>query len=137
MLFRSNDRIVGVDPLNEGKMIDIMYMKIDHVVEKIRGKEDTEVRLKVEPAGGAPGEVKFITIKRGRVDLKDELATAEVIEISHQSGIRRIGWLRLPSFYMDFEDGDPSVSADVQKLRSEEHTSDLQSQAYLVCRLLP
>ena len=111
-----NDRIVSVDPLNEGKMIDIMYMKIDHVVEKIRGKEDTEVRLKVEPAGGAPGEVKFITIKRGRVDLKDELATAEVIEISHQSGKRRIGWLRLPSFYMDFEDGDPSVSADVQKL---------------------
>nr|NIP92633.1 tail-specific protease [Akkermansiaceae bacterium] len=38
-----NDRIVGVDPLNkggEGDMIDIMYMKIDHVVEKIRGKEN-------------------------------------------------------------------------------------------------
>ena len=111
-----NDRIVGVDPLNSGEMIDIMYMKIDHVVEKIRGKEKTEVRLKVEPAGGAPGEVKFITITRGRVDLKDELATAEVIEVSHKSGKRRIGWLRLPSFYMDFEDGDPSVATDVQKL---------------------
>ena len=34
-----NDRIVGVDPLNSGGMIDILYMKIDHVVEKIRGKE--------------------------------------------------------------------------------------------------
>lgn len=111
-----NDRIVGVDPLNSGEMIDIMYMKIDHVVEKIRGKVDTEVRLKVEPSDGAPGEVRFITITRGRVDLKDELAAAEVIEVAHETGKRRIGWLRLPSFYMDFEDGDPSVSADVHKL---------------------
>ena len=51
-----NDRIVGVDPLNDGNMVDIMYMKIDHVVELIRGVKGTQVRLKVEPAGGAPGE---------------------------------------------------------------------------------
>ena len=111
-----NDRIVGVDSLNKGEVVDIMYMKIDHVVEMIRGKVDTEVRLKVEPSDGAPGEVKFITIKRGRVELKDELASAEVIEMTHGAGKRRIGWLQLPSFYMDFDDGDPSVSADVQKL---------------------
>ena len=111
-----NDRIVGVDSLNKGDVTDIMYMNIDHVVEMIRGKVDTEVRLKVEPSGGAPGEVKFITIKRGRVDLKDELASAEVIEMLHETGKRRIGWLQLPSFYLDFEDGDPSVSADIQKL---------------------
>lgn len=115
-----NDRIVGVDPLNKGgeaDMVDIMYMKIDHVVEMIRGKVDTEVRLKVEPSGGAPGEIKHIVIKRGRVELKDELATAEIIEHAKpDGGKRRIGWLRLPSFYMDFDDGDPSVSLDVQKL---------------------
>ena len=111
-----NDRIVGVDSVNKGEVVDIMYMKIDHVVEMIRGKVDTEVRLKVEPSGGAPGEVKFITIKRGRVELKDELASAEVIEMKGDTGNRRIGWLQLPSFYMDFEDGDPSVSADVRKL---------------------
>lgn len=111
-----NDRIVGVDPLNSGEMVDIMYMKIDHVVEMIRGKEDTDVRLKVEPAGGSAGEVKFITIKRGRVELKDELATAEVIEMIRPGGVKRMGWLHLPSFYVDFEDNDPSVSNDVQRL---------------------
>ena len=111
-----NDRIVGVDSVNKGEVVDIMYMKIDHVVEMIRGKVDTEVRLKVEPSGGAPGEVKFITIKRGRVELKVELACADVIEMKGDTGNRRIGWLQLPSFYMDFEDGDPSVSADVRKL---------------------
>jgi len=42
-----NDRIVGVDSLNTGEVTDIMFMKIDKVVGWIRGKEDTEVRLKV------------------------------------------------------------------------------------------
>lgn len=111
-----NDRIVGVDSLNSGDVTDIMYMKIDHVVEMIRGKVNTKVRLKVEPSDGAPGEVKFIIITRGRVELKDELASAEVIEMTHETGSRRIGWLQLPSFYMDFEDADPAVSKDVQKL---------------------
>ena len=111
-----NDRIVGVDSVNKGEVVDIMYMKIDHVVEMIRGKVDTEVRLKVEPSGGAPGEVYFITIKRGWVELMDELASAVVMVMMGVIGIRWIGWLQLPSFYMDFEDGDPSVSADVRKL---------------------
>jgi carboxyl-terminal processing protease len=112
-----NDRIVGVDPLNDGNMVDIMYMKIDHVVELIRGEQGTQVRLKVEPAGGAPGETTFVVIVRDRVDLKDEAATAEVIEKARPGGGKsRIGFLRLPSFYMDFEDGDPSVAKDVQKL---------------------
>jgi carboxyl-terminal processing protease len=114
---RLDDRIVGVDPLNDGNMVDIMYMKIDHVVELIRGKKGTQVRLKVEPAGGAPGETTFIVISRDRVELKDELATSEVIVMNKPGGGKwRLGWLRLPSFYMDFEDGDPSVSKDVQKL---------------------
>ena len=112
-----NDRIVGVDPLNDGNMVDIMYMKIDHVVELIRGVKGTQVRLKVEPAGGAPGETTFLVIVRDRVELKDELATAEIIEKSQPGGGKaRLGLMRLPSFYMDFDDGDPSVAKDVQKL---------------------
>src|SRR5205823_8845354 len=34
------------------------------------------------------------------------------------------------------DDGFPSVETDVDSARSEEHTSELQSLAYLVCRLL-
>src|SRR3712207_8716808 len=32
--------------------------------------------------------------------------------------------------------GDPQVSPDGSRVRSEEHTSELQSRQYLVCRLL-
>ncbi|MGE9269495.1 MAG: carboxy terminal-processing peptidase, partial [Verrucomicrobiales bacterium] len=114
------DRVVGVDPLNGGRpedMVDIMFMKIDKVVELIRGKENTEVRLKVEPAGGLPGETNMVVIKRGKVELKDEQASAEVIERSGPDGSpQRIGVITLPSFYADFDGGTTRCSLDVEKL---------------------
>jgi carboxyl-terminal processing protease len=112
-----NDRIVGVDSLNTGEVTDIMFMKIDKVVDLIRGKENTEVRLKVEPAGAAPGETKYIVISRGKVEMKDEQASAEIIEKKDDKGIpRKLGWITLPSFYMDFDNNEASCANDVEKL---------------------
>ena len=112
-----NDRIVGVDSLNDGNLTDTLYMKIDHVVELIRGRQNTKVLLKVEPADGAPGEIREIVITRDRVELKDEAAAAEVIQMAQPDGSTKIiGWITLPSFYLDFQDGDPSVYKDVQRL---------------------
>jgi len=112
-----NDRIVGVDSLNTGEVTDIMFMKIDKVVDLIRGKENTDVRIKVEPAGGAPGETKFIVISRGKVEMKDEQASAEIIEKKDDKGItRKLGWITLPSFYMDFDNNEASCANDVEKL---------------------
>jgi carboxyl-terminal processing protease len=115
-----NDRIVGVDTLNVGTdeaMEDIMFAKLDHVVDIIRGKENTEVRLKVEPADGAPGEIKFIVIKRGKVEMKDELAKSELIEMKRADGtVVRLGWVSLPSFYADFKAWKTRCSVDIEKL---------------------
>jgi carboxyl-terminal processing protease len=115
-----NDRVVAVDTLNSGKpedMVDIMFMKIDKVVDFIRGKEDTFVALKVEPAGGPPGETKIVVIKRGKVEMKDEQASAQVIEMKSEEGVtRRLGVLTLPSFYADFEEGKVRCSVDVERI---------------------
>lgn len=115
-----NDRIVAVDTLNTGKpgdMTDIMFMKIDKVVDYIRGKEETMVALKVEPAGGPPGETKIVVIKRGKVEMKDEQASAQVIEMNSVKGMtHRLGVLTLPSFYADFEDGKVRCSVDVERI---------------------
>ena len=115
-----NDRVVAVDPLNTGRpedLVDIMFMKIDKVVELIRGKENTEVRLKVEPAGGLPGEATMVVIKRGKVELKDEQASAELIERTGPDGSKqRIGVITLPSFYADFDGGTTRCSLDIEKL---------------------
>ena len=115
-----NDRVVAVDTLNTGKsedMVDIMFMKIDKVVDYIRGKEDSEVALKVEPAGGPPGETKIVVIKRGKVEMKDEQASAQVIETKSENGSPcRLGVLNLPSFYADFEEGKIRCSVDVERI---------------------
>ncbi|MGL4401276.1 MAG: carboxy terminal-processing peptidase [Luteolibacter sp.] len=117
---RLNDRVVAVDTLNSGRpddMADIMFMKIDKVVDLIRGKEDTNVALKVEPAGGPPGETKIVVIKRGKVEMKDEQASAQLIEMNSPKGVtRRLGVLTLPSFYADFEEGKVRCSVDVERI---------------------
>ncbi len=115
-----NDRVVAVDTLNSGKpddMIDIMFMKIDKVVDYIRGKEGSAVALKVEPAGGPPGETKIVVIQRGKVEMKDEQASGEVIEMKADKDVpRRAGVITLPSFYADFEEGKVRCSVDVERI---------------------
>ena len=117
---RLNDRVVAVDTLDTSKaenMIDIMFMKIDKVVDYIRGKEGTAVALKVEPAGGPPGETKIVVIQRGKVEMKDEQASGDVIEMKSDKGApRRLGVITLPSFYADFEEGKVRCSVDVEKI---------------------
>jgi carboxyl-terminal processing protease len=114
-----NDRVVAVDTLNTGNpqdMIDIMFMKIDKVVDYIRGDEGTSVALKVEPAGGVPGETKIIVIRRGKVEMKDEQASAEIIHTKVDDKDVRLGVITLPSFYADFDEGRVRSSVDVEKI---------------------
>ena len=97
-------------------MVDILFMKLDKVVDMIRGSENSQIRLKVEPAD-APGQAKIITLTRSKVPLKDELAKAEIIELNGApDGQNRIGVLSLPSFYADMDGGDRRCAADVKKL---------------------
>lgn len=115
-----NDRVVAVDTLNTGNpadMVDVMFMKIDKVVDFIRGKEGSSVALKVEPAGGPPGETKIIVIQRGKVEMKDEQASGELIQLKTEKGVaRRLGVITLPSFYADFEEGKIRCSVDVERI---------------------
>ena len=110
-----NDKIVAVDSRNTGDMEDILFMKIDKVVDKIRGPEGSTVRLKVEGAD-TPGQAKIITIVRQKVDLKDELAKAEIVEVLNQGKPEKIGIVRLPSFYADMDGGARRCAKDVRKL---------------------
>jgi carboxyl-terminal processing protease len=115
-----NDRVVAVDSLNTKKpedMIDIMFMKIDKVVDLIRGKVGTSVALKVEPAGAPPGQTKIYVIERGKVELKDEQANGQVIDMKTPKGAsRRFGVITLPSFYADFDEGKVRCSIDVERI---------------------
>ncbi len=113
-----NDRIVGVAQGKSGEMVDVMFMKLQKIVELIRGEKDSFVRLKCIPAGSDdPSITKEIVIKRDEVNLKDKLANAELLEVKNASGgVARLGWINLSSFYADMEEGTVSTTVDVQRL---------------------
>ena len=75
-------------------------------VTLIRGKKGTEVRLTVKKPDGS---TKVIPITRDVVVVEDTYAQSAVI--NDPSGLK-IGYLRLPAFYADFNDNGGRSSAD-------------------------
>ena len=111
------DKIVGVAQDIEGEMTDIVDMKLSNVVELIRGKEGSIVRLKIIPAAGDAAEMKEVAIVRDTVELKDKLANSELIITKDSVGKElRIGWIYLYSFYADMNGGTTSTTTDVNRL---------------------
>jgi len=116
-----NDRIAAVAQ-GTNEFEDVVDMKLDKVVEKIRGKKGSIVRLQVIPGEATdPSKRTVINITRDEVKLKDSEAKAEVIDIPDANGrIRRMGWITLPSFYaaMDRrgEENAKSTTEDVNAL---------------------
>ena len=125
---QNNDRIIGVAQGKDEEMVDIMYMKLNKVVDLIRGKKGTDVVLKVIPVDAADDSMtKKIVIKREEVNLKDKLANAELIEIVDPEGNKkRIGWINLYAFYADMERGTVSCSADVRRLLDRLISEDIE-----------
>jgi carboxyl-terminal processing protease len=111
-----HDRIVGVAQGMDGEMEDVEGMKLNKVVEKVRGDEGSIVRLKVIPADD-PTSFKEVVLKRAKVELKESLAKADLIEGKDSKGeLKRIGWISIDSFYADMEHHTVSLTRDVKKL---------------------
>lgn len=114
-----NDLVIGVGEGLDGEIKDVEGMKLQKIVEMIRGSENTTVRLRIHPASD-PTATKEIAIVREKVDLKESRAKAELIEYTPpgQSTAQRIGWISLDAFYADMDGGRNGVSAtrDVKRL---------------------
>jgi len=122
---KPGDRVVGVGQGDSGPMEDVIGWRIDDVVAKIRGKKGTKVRLDVIPAeAGLDSQPVRVVLVRDKVRLEDQAAKAEVISIpaAGKAPAKRIGVIKLPGFYQDFEgrrrnNGDyASATRDVAKL---------------------
>ncbi len=137
------DIIVGVAQEGDKEFVDIIDMKINDVVQMIRGEPGTVVRLEVMPADKSGRTVYDIT--RARIELKDKEArsqiverpadgskpkkadesqepTAEVIQqqVTTDGPTKKIGVISLPSFYMDMEGrraGNPNYKSTARDLR--------------------
>ncbi|RMG38659.1 MAG: PDZ domain-containing protein [Planctomycetota bacterium] len=97
------DKIIAVAP--DGKeYVDVVEMKLNHVVRLIRGKSGTTVRLKVVREGAAePIEIELV---RQKIDLSDQQAVkGEIINSQERlpnGRSAKIGVINIPSFYRDF-----------------------------------
>ncbi|MEM6916304.1 MAG: S41 family peptidase, partial [Verrucomicrobiota bacterium] len=109
------DRVIGVAQGDE-EFVDVVEMKLSDIVDLIRGEVGSKVRLKVVPAGKTTG-VKLVDIQRDKIDLKDSLATADLIVTEDPAGVeQKLGWITLPSFYADMAGGSTSTTTDVRNL---------------------
>ncbi|MGO3344977.1 MAG: carboxy terminal-processing peptidase [Marinomonas sp.] len=119
-----NDKIIAVG--QEGKpMVDIVGMRLDDVVEMIRGERDTKVNLEIIPSKGDGQTSKKVTIVRKKVKLEDQSAKKDIIEIERGGEKYKVGIIHLPTFYSDFaaiQRGDKdykSSTRDTKKLIEE------------------
>ncbi|WP_106478452.1 carboxy terminal-processing peptidase [Phytohalomonas tamaricis] len=117
------DRIVAVGQGSAGDMTNVVSMRLDDVVDLIRGPKGSSVRLEIIPAKAVDvTQTRVVEIKRDTVKLEDQAAKSEVIELERDGQTQRIGVITVPAFYVDFdawqagESDYRSTTRDVRKL---------------------
>jgi carboxyl-terminal processing protease len=111
------DRITAVAQ-GPADYVDVREMRLDKVVEMIRGKKGTHVRLLVIPSDATdPSRRKNVELVRDEIKLKDQEARADIIIRKDENGDPiKLGWLTLPSFYADMDKHQKSTTRDVLAL---------------------
>ena len=120
------DRITGVGQGKDGPIKEVVGTRLDEVVQMIRGKKGSVVRLDILPAdAGADGTHRVVNLVRDKINLEKQAAKKSVLSVKAGEATRKIGVITLPVFYEDFEarhKGDKdykSASRDVAKLLGE------------------
>ncbi|MGE4533453.1 carboxy terminal-processing peptidase [Halomonas sp.] len=124
------DRIVGVGQ-EDGEMVNVVGMRLDEVVDLIRGPKGSVVRLDIVPAQAVDmTRSKEVRITRDTVKLEDQAAQGEVIELERDDGTHRIGVITVPTFYVDFDAWQAGeedyrsttrdVAREIERLQEEE-----------------
>jgi carboxyl-terminal processing protease len=111
------DRIAAVAQ-GQADYVDVREMRLDKVVEMIRGKKGTRVRLLAIPSDATdPSRRKNVELVRDEIKLKDQEARADIIIKKDENGDPiKLGWLTLPSFYADMDRHQKSTTRDVLAL---------------------
>jgi carboxyl-terminal processing protease len=120
---KPNDKIVGVGQGDDGEIVDVIGMRLDDVVLKIRGQKNTVVRLEIIPAEALSGNpTQIIRIVRDEVILTEREAKSDTVEMDFNGHAAKLGVIKIPSFYADYESRQQGVrdyrstTNDVRKL---------------------
>lgn len=97
------DRIIAVGQ-EEGEMVNVVGMRLDNVVDLIRGPKGSVVRLDVVPAQAVDmTRSQIVEITRDTVSLEDQAANSEIVEVTRDGKPHRVGIINIPTFYVDFD----------------------------------
>lgn len=103
-LLEVDDRIVAVAQGTEGAFVDVVGWRLDDVVQLIRGKKGTKVRLSVIKAkSNIDDPTEEILLTRDKVKLEEQAAKKEIITLNNGGINFKIGVIKIPAFYIDFE----------------------------------
>lgn len=103
-----NDLIMKVAQKGQ-EAVDIAGMRVDDVVQLVRGKKGTVVILTVKKKDNSIVEVE---IERDEVQLEESKAKSVILNVP--GNIQNIGYINLPKFYSSFEtEGGNSCAVDV------------------------
>jgi carboxyl-terminal processing protease len=112
---KPGDKIIAVGQGTK-EPVDAVNMRLNRVVDMIRGEKGTMVHLVIQPAGAGDSVHKDIVLKRDLVSLKDSLAKADIIEHPIAGGgVEKIGVIHLHDFYNN-TNNDHSAASDCAKL---------------------
>jgi carboxyl-terminal processing protease len=116
------DRIIGVGQGEDGTFEDIIGWRLDDVVSKIKGPKGSMVQLLVlKKEANIDDYPDTVSLVRDRVDVVDEDATYEIIPYRADNKNYNVGLIKIPSFYINFEEAQrgmkdyKSVTRDVKR----------------------
>ena len=99
----------------DGQPVDVVGMRLDDVVKKIKGPKGTEVRLTIKKVDGT---IKVISIIRDIVEIEETYAKSSIVT---KNGLK-YGVIYLPKFYINFENKDgrdagKDIALEVERLK--------------------
>jgi carboxyl-terminal processing protease len=99
-----------------GEQKTLAGLRLREVVERVRGKPGTKLALTVRSA--VDGAVRTVELERSRMEIADNHASGRLYQVSGDGGPCAVGFIDLPGFYGDSEDGatTASMTKDVEEL---------------------
>ena len=106
------DRLVAVSPNGDGVFTRVAGLRTLDLVALFSGKAGTSISLEIEHADG---KSEVITVKRERIEIAELAASSQTVETP--SG--RLGYLRLPSFYVTAPSSNGTLRSSSEDVRAE------------------
>jgi carboxyl-terminal processing protease len=113
-MLKPQDKIIAVAD-EDGKVVDVIDMRLRDIVRLIRGRKGTRVRLTVLRQGETVQRFE-VAIVRDKIDLEEQAAKLRFDERAVDGRKLKLAVVELPSFYGDRDPNKRQGSRDVARI---------------------